>query len=543
MHEDVTTQTSNPNQLPIVIAGGGISGMYCALKLAQRPNVGSVVLLEAAKDRWGGRIETAEIDGFIAEMGPMRFEEALQPMFKELVDSLDIPLVPFTGPSAGLIDFPVYGLARDEYFPNGGPQLNSLQLLRRGVLLIMGQELHPDDPAGARHQTWLDQHEESDYAKLRQTARLDRTPLWKMGFWNALSAPGILSHQALMKIRDTGTFYHMIPDNLNAVEWTIWWMRALKTKGVHMQSLRGGSSVLTTRLMDKLKATQKVTLVPGATLQSFTARQGAVEYKFRLHDNPHEQTAQAQRLILAMPQAPLLKLAGSMPGDIARLLDSVNGFPMIKVFFATQDPWWTEGTPPQTRAHHIPTREVHYFYRAQPRGGMVLIYTDRPATEYWKVYVPEGTHDRAAIYRGDENPDLKKQFARFLAKEAMEALQKDADSISPAELGLTDTARTKFAGLDLDQITTEISNSVTQYAIRDWARAPYGAANHSWKPGVESEKVQHRLKAFALTNGAPENVHICGEAYSDYSGFIEGALRSAKLTLDSISVAQHSTEE
>ncbi|MBW4563371.1 MAG: hypothetical protein KME32_19930 [Mojavia pulchra JT2-VF2] len=39
-----------------------------------------------------------------------------------------------------------------------------------------------------------------------------------------------------------------------------------------------------------------------------------------------------------------------------------------------------------------------------------------------------------------------------------------------------------------------------------------------------------RLRAFSLIDDQykHKNIHICGEAYSDYQGFIEGALRSVQ---------------
>jgi monoamine oxidase len=44
------------------------------------------------------------------------------------------------------------------------------------------------------------------------------------------------------------------------------------------------------------------------------------------------------------------------------------------------------------------------------------------------------------------------------------------------------------------------------------------------------------LEAFSLTQDSPKmNIHICGKAFSDYQGFIEGSLRSAKRVLDRIS--------
>ena len=62
--------------------------------------------------------------------------------------------------------------------------------------------------------------------------------------------------------------------------------------------------------------------------------------------------------------------------------------------------------------------------------------------------------------------------------------------------------------------------------IRDWGKDPYGAAVHVWKPRAKSWEVADAFAAFSL-DGRAKNVHICGDAYSDYQGFIEGALRSA----------------
>jgi monoamine oxidase len=44
------------------------------------------------------------------------------------------------------------------------------------------------------------------------------------------------------------------------------------------------------------------------------------------------------------------------------------------------------------------------------------------------------------------------------------------------------------------------------------------------------------LQSFALSGSPqePPNVHICGEAYSDFQGFIEGGLRTAKAVVERI---------
>ena len=72
LHQHVEETDTIEDIADVVIVGGGIAGMYCALKLAQHKR--KVILLEASPDHWGGRIRTVEMDKFVAEYGPMRFE-------------------------------------------------------------------------------------------------------------------------------------------------------------------------------------------------------------------------------------------------------------------------------------------------------------------------------------------------------------------------------------------------------------------------------------------------------------------------------------
>jgi hypothetical protein len=509
--------------LPVVaIAGGGIAGLYVAWKLALSGKAFPLVF-ERSADRWGGRIETSTLHEFVAELGPMRFEPHLQPLFKALIADLGLDLVPFSGPVAAKVDWPQYDLLPDE------KGKSSLELLYRGVVRMAGRD--PDDP---RTRPWLNGLTESDYDAMRKSAQLDGRPMWELGIWNGLGT--VLSHQAVMAIRDTGTFYHMIPDNLNAVEWMIWWLRAFKDVGAHMVTVDGGSRRITEELMERLFALRDRRLLhlqPGAQVIGFNEERGRVRVRFLLDGRPAQTVV--DRLVLALPKAPLEELSASLPEHVRPLLDSVIGFPMTKVFFVTSQPWWDEHTPPQTRANRMPTREVHYFRLPPPAAdphGMVLLYTDRPATEFWAPYVVDRDHhDRAEI---DRNPALKKPFARYVAKEAQLAARRAREG-QPHHLRLTAAAQADFADLPLDEIARRIEDSIVTYAIRDWSRPPYGAANHSWRPGVRSLEVRATLRAFGWPN-QPRNLHVCGEAYSDYSGFIEGALRTAEDVLAAIGV-------
>src|SRR6187431_15019 len=126
-------ETTTPSRsVDIAIVGGGISGLYCALKLARRIKARQPLLIGGApvrydgdapqihvyetREAFGGRIETWTIDldpyspqvssvdapydpglpeerkqhFFRAEFGPMRIEPRDQPYLRTLLDELGI---------------------------------------------------------------------------------------------------------------------------------------------------------------------------------------------------------------------------------------------------------------------------------------------------------------------------------------------------------------------------------------------------------------------------------------------------------------------
>ena len=60
--------------LDTAVIGGGITGLYTCMELHKHKGPDHRMALFEASDRFGGRIETVEMDGFLAEFGPMRFE-------------------------------------------------------------------------------------------------------------------------------------------------------------------------------------------------------------------------------------------------------------------------------------------------------------------------------------------------------------------------------------------------------------------------------------------------------------------------------------
>ena len=120
-----------------------------------------------------------------------------------------------------------------------------------------------------------------------------------------------------------------------------------------------------------------------------------------------------------------------------------------------------------------------------------------------------------------------------MSKDVYRSLQGN-EAMSTTGLQLTKEALLKYANMSLNEIKEDIEKSIVSYGIRDWSCAPYGAGNHCWRPGVKSWEIQEQFKAFALDNSDVKNIHIIGEAYSDYTGFIEGAINSSDWALEEI---------
>jgi monoamine oxidase len=487
-----------------IVVGAGITGLYCAWRLAQRDACHKVGLFEAS-DRFGGRIETVDMDGFLAEYGPMRFEKRRHRLLMGLLDELDLktrPFVPYTAEAAPGLRYP---LAPDEAGPADSPY-TTLDLMKLGILRILkdtewGSFGDPNNPRDEKHRDWLRSLDEDDYASMRSKARLNGAFLYEQGFWNVLS--DVLSHQAVLTIRDRGTFYHLIPENPNAANWIIFWLRALSGEGqAALVSIEGGSGALPLALVRKLEQRSNQVFIHRRHELTSLADKGDGRIRLLFSRGTETIEVLAKHVILALPRNPLMRLAACFRPETQKDLDAVFGFPLLKCFLVTDAPWWTESTPPQTNASLMPTREVHYTYRESDGKGMVMLYTDRPATEFWKVYVEGEIHDRAEI---DRSAELKRQLFKYLG----------VDFQSPAG--------------------QRLAEAVTTWGIRDWSREPYGAGAHTWRPGAKSWEVLERLKAFCLPDSTtPDgNVHICGEAYCDYQG-IDGALRSAESALQTM---------
>lgn len=563
---------STPEKIAII--GGGIAGLYCAYVLGRKGHhvclyekykeVGGrirTVRLKSSADKSAARIELlthaqdsrpsphAQDQGkprgsladleFYAEFGPMRVELEKQILLRGLFGHLElkedarnlrdrdepglIEFPSYSSPSA--VNDPTYQLRPNEAGKSPMDLLN-LALLRIVLKLEIkdGEEKEKKEFEDFRKDlaervqlaaatgaevlpvftAWVKNVSAQQLFAIQCHGAIENVPLHALGFWNLLS--DYLSHDAILKIRDLGTFYHLLPENPNAAEWLAWWLNGLSISD-NLQGVFGGMCSLVERLKARIESGNKIgdscvkiECKHEATQLEYDPQTNCCNVDFKTENGMKQD--RFDRIILALPKAALRKLVHasrkeSFPEQqIDELLSCAKDFPMVKVFVVIKDRWWGNERMANRYATRVPTRELHYWpARLSDRYGMIMFYTDRPATAFWANYVPPGPQEDVS-YRGGET-ELPEATERRLLDKVVQYLNESN-------------------GLGLKR------EDILWYGIRDWAREPYGAANHCWRPERKYWKVMARLGQLEKSR-----IHICGEAYSDYHGFIEGALRSA----------------
>lgn len=525
--------------------------------------------------------EERSYEYFRAEFGPMRIEPRDQPLLKALLDELGIreqipgekesldDLVPFSSYASEEPMDPRFTL-REEEAQQKSPLDLMILALRHILELVDGIESSDtasNGDAGSRTEIsgpwqteaaneqwrnlrneaffhryywkgelleWIQNLTEQDFIKIRQQARFRGQPLWNLGFWNVLS--DVLSHFAVVKIRDWGSYYHFVHENLNAAEWIIFWLRAIRSTG-SLRGIRGGMSRIVWKLLEELHEHRQLAGSPaihirkGRKILGLKSRGDTVDVEIE----GSGEAISANRVILALPRSPLEEILwnGKKPPErLQEALNAVVPLLLLKCFFIIERPWWEDNRPLNRNAADLPTRELLYVKSKDGTKGLIMVYTDRPAITFWSDYLradPQEADSKGGAAGKDqmEGPQLEYQETAktwFLEKTRSE---KDGGIVEmkPGSARLWQ----RFVQFARDYEHHDFTHCrLLACGIRDWGKKPFGAAAHGWRPGVRSWEHIDFLKAFSLDeeNAQAKNVHICGEAFSDYQGFVEGSLRS-----------------
>jgi hypothetical protein len=534
----------------------------------------------------GKVVETlSRTEYFRAEFGPMRIDPRDQPLLQALLAELEIKepvpgeeeslddLIPFSSYVSEDPMEPRFTLREEEAKQKTPFDLMILALRRIFELIDLPDVADPWKTSAANEQwrnlkeesffyrhywkgellEWIHNITDDDLEVIRKGARFRDQPLWNLGFWNVLS--DVLSHYAVVKIRDWGSYYHFVHENLNAAEWIIFWLRAIRSTG-SLRGIRGGMSRIIWKLLERLYRERENN--PSLCIQKGRKVSGLQlngdEISVVVEDE--EETIRARRVILALPKRPLEQMSWNGRPPQKRLKEALNavaGLPLLKCFFVIEKPWWEDNRPLNRSAADIPTRELLYVKSNDGTKGLIMVYTDRPAITFWSDYLrttesSQNQTDQAP----SEDPQLESQdVARtwFLKLEKEYSHPDTPDESAP--LYFSDKSRIMVKEAGYPRLWRRFVQFARDYehhdftqdrllacGMRDWGKEPFGAAAHGWLPGVMSWKHIEFLEAFSLDqdSSGKKNVHVCGEAFSDYQGFIEGSLRSAWRVLRSMEI-------
>jgi monoamine oxidase len=519
--------------IDIAIAGGGVSGVYSAwrLKLADRSR--NIVVFEA-DDHIGGRLLSViphDIPNMVAELGGMRILPAVQPLITRLLASLNKQLPE----PIEVYDFPVdqpqnIAYLRGKYLrlsdfttaPDKVPY--HLSFLERGgtagsIIVNAIEQIVPGITAAGLTEAQRREMTRGSFAG---------APLYQQGFWNVLLR--VISSEAYQLGADAGG-YNSTLTNWNAADAIPWYLSDFGVSPQYKAFKRGFQQVPLSLARLFCDAGGAVRL--GARLEGFNWDDGA----FVLHVG--EQTIRARSLILAMPRRSLDLLAPTSPllRQIGDLIASVTPRPLFKLFTTYSSPWWraagfskADGSfvPVESgrTVTDLPVRQSYYWPKSDGKpatdGPAMLMasYDDGPNIGFWDGLRPQR---RLAWQSGCSvaTPDDP-----FLGEAGDTAAGSWGQFRAPKRM-VAEVAR-QLALIHGLPYTPEVRAA----AFRDWGADPFGGGWNSWNIGVKSWEVKQKI----IQPLAPRPLYICGEAYSDAQGWVEGALQTADMMLQKFEV-------
>ena len=530
----------------IAIVGAGVSGVFTAWRLQehfnQQGHEKKVVVYEASR-RVGGRllsVRPPHISDMVAELGGMRILPAVQPRISKLIGELNGRL---TGDrQIELYDFPVDEDQNIAYLRGVHLRLSDFQLnpakvpyrvsfLERGmtagqILVNAIEQIVP----GITNPTLT----EEARRKMTQGATFCDRPLYQQGFWNVLMR--VISGEAYLLGVDAGG-YNSTLTNWNAADAIPWFLSDFGVAPEYKGFRRGFQQVPLTLAELFEQAGGEIRL--RSPLDGFRQANGGYELNFS------GKTVDAKALILAMPRRSLDLVAPNSPPlrEISHLIESVTPRPLFKLFTTYEYPWWNAAgfykgsqytaVEAGRSVTDLPVRQIYYWPKqdgtpALAGSAMLLAsYDDGTNIGFW-----DGLRERRrrSLKEGHEVAIPAEPFVGVGDAKAAApgAGSGQLWSDYPTSKGMVAEVARQLAAVHGLPFTPEVKSA----AFRDWGEDPYGGGWNSWNIGERSPDVKvHMIQPI---KGHP--LHICGEAYSDAQGWVEGALQTAEMVLEKFGI-------
>lgn len=519
------------NILDVAVVGGGISGVYSAWRLLTDGGKKSVTVYEADK-HIGGRLLSVKppcINNMVAELGGMRILPAsIQPLVNTLIWKLnDLADNPQSGiTQIDLYDFPV----------NEGDASNNI-VFTRGKSFRWSSITDPNFTMlpyeladGEKHQSLgniilqailkiipgIDKLPPEEQRRKAQSVTYgpQNLPLYQQGFWDVLTQ--VVSYEAYKFEQDAGGYLTTL-SNWNAADAIPWFLADFGSRATYRGFAQGYRQVVVN--MAQLFTNAGGNIVCNQKLASFDWDGKAFTLKFA-----NGNTVKAKAIILAMPRRSLelISCGNQYLSDHAtsKLIKSVTPKSAFKIFSTYPTPWWQKLNLSLGRSvNDLPLRQTYYWTDSQGKpikdGQAMLMasYDDGTNTEFWDGY------------RDWSSAKWKAKGLQKTEKNAMKWTDEApqwSDYEAPPQMRVEMTRQlAKIHGVP------EASIQPNEVSFKDWAEDPFGGGWNFWNIGVESPKV---MKSIIKPNSTLP-LYICGDAYSNWQGWVEGALETANMVL------------
>ncbi|MEM7333908.1 MAG: NAD(P)/FAD-dependent oxidoreductase [Chloroflexota bacterium] len=520
------------SQYDVIIIGGGVSGVYSAWRLLSEKKAKKVAIFEA-DNHIGGRLLSVtppNIPFMTAELGGMRILPAVQPRIQKLIDALNKDT---THPDDYIETFP---------FPVDQP--NNISYLRGTYLRLSDFQSDPDKvpyrltfqefgkTAGQLVINAIEQvipgitnknRTEQERREMAHQAKFDGLPLYRQGFWQVLMR--VMSGEAYQLAKAAGGYQTTI-NNWNAADAIPWFLSDFGVAPEY-HGFKEGFQQIPLTLAERVKELGGEIFLNSRVI-GFDQKERQIE--INLHDGT---VHRAGALILAMPRRSLDLLSPGSPllcqPHVKRLISSVTPRPLFKLFTTYMEPWWIPAGVTEGRSTtDLPIRQTYYWPKVDgeaPTSGRAMLmasYDDGLNVGFW-----DGFRLKHGIFWEDEvqaivdKPDDTFWFEGTVA-ETGDSYPKWHQYRAPEEM--------------VEEIQRQLADvhglkhvpSVIDASYKDWGDDPFGGGWNAWNIGVKSWEVKREI-----INPDPDApVYICGEAYSDAQGWVEGALQTADMMLE-----------
>lgn len=533
------------------IIGAGVSGLYSAYRLtndANNPISANQVQVFEMGDRVGGRLESVQLPGMdiVGELGGMRYMTSqkivtalIENVFKEKLKNIPFPM----GNNATLFG----------YFRKQRLKMNAWEIAQNNnENLQTHYYLNDDDTGYSADQLFnkliydvlaADPWFVKKYGKLignpstyQYTFKIIREQ------WNDIK-PNLTYHfdgpYNGMKVNDIG-FWNLIKDqvsqegytflsvaggyysntiNWNAAEAFPYMVGDFSNAGSQYKTIDGGYDLIAYALANAYLNEPGANIWMGNRLETFS-KQTSGPYKYTLvFFNEASQTKwilETNKLILAMPRRSLELLDQNnffFNRDTKKVLQkniaSVIKEPSLKILMGFERPWWKEdfGTLAGHSITDLPMRQCYYFGTDANNSHSLFLgsYNDMRTITFWQALA--GSH-RAA---GPQRKLFQPRSTNLLNATAFN----DKVRSNQATQVMVNEAVNEIK--ELHGRNTIPSPYVTWY--KDWTLDPYGGGYHAWKANYNIQETMHYMR----NPDKAEKIYICGEAYSDQQGWVEGA--------------------